>query len=319
MKIIITDCDHANLDQEILVFNKCNAEYELKQCKTEEDLINQCKGYSIFINQYAPFTRKVIEALSPELKQVVRYGVGVNTIDLDAATEFGVQICNVPDYGMNEVADQAVGMMLALCRKIVLMNDYTKHEKWDYTKAIKVFRIPNQTVGIYGLGRIGKTFAKRMGGFGVKLIACDPIYKVGDVINGATIVDFDTLLKQSDVLSIHAPFDETTKHAFSLESIKKMKPTAFLINVSRGGIIEEEGLYTALTQNVIAGAALDVVEVEPMEVGSKLFALDNFIVSPHMAWYSEESALELKTKVAEEACRFLNNEQIHYPVNNINK
>ncbi|ONI43413.1 dehydrogenase [Candidatus Epulonipiscium fishelsonii] len=317
--MIITDCDHSNLNEEKAVFDKYNAEYELKTCKTEEDLINECKGYSIFMNQYAPFTRKVIEALSPEIKQIVRYGVGLNNVDVEAATEFGVQVCNVPDYGMNEVADQAVGMMLALCRKIVLMNEYTKKEKWDYTRGIKIFRIPNKTVGIYGLGRIGKTFAKRMSGFDVKLIASDPIYNIGDVINGVTIVDFDTLLKESDVLSIHSPFDKTTKHSFNLENIKKMKPTSFLINVSRGGIIEEEALYTALTQNIIAGAGIDVVEIEPMTIDSKLFKLDNFIVSPHIAWYSEESSLELKTKVAEEACRFLNHETLHYPVNNICK
>lgn len=315
MKVIITDNDHANLNEEEAVFNKNGVEYELKQCKTEDDLINQCKGYSVFTNQYAPFTRKVIEALSPEIKQIVRYGVGVNNVDLIAATEFGVQVCNVPDYGMNEVADQAVAMMMALIRKVCLMNDYTKNTKWDYVRAIPIHRIPGQTIGIFGIGRIGKTFAKRMSGFGVKLLACDPIYKIGEIVEGAEIVDFNTLIEKSDIISVHTPFDETTKNAFNLDVLKKMKDSAYLINVSRGGIINEDDLYTALNEKMIAGAAIDVVLEEPMNPGNKLYNLENFLISPHMAWYSEEAARELKTKVAEEACRFVKGEEIYYPVN----
>ncbi|WP_010168559.1 C-terminal binding protein [Candidatus Epulonipiscium viviparus] len=320
MKVIITDNDHANLNEEIAVFNKNGVEYELKQCKTEDDLINQCKGYSVFTNQYAPFTRKVLEALSPEIKQIVRYGVGVNNVDVVAATEFGVQVCNVPDYGMNEVADQAVAMMMALIRKVCLMNEYTKNVKWDYVRAIPISRIPGLTVGIFGIGRIGKTFAKRLSGFGVKIIACDIAYEVGetvDIADGVKIVDFETLVKESDILSIHTPFDESTENVFNLDVFKKMKDSSYLINVSRGGIVNEDDLYTALVEKMIAGAALDVVLAEPMNPGNKLFALENFLISPHMAWYSEQSAKELKTKVAEEACRFVKGEAILYPINKL--
>lgn len=320
MKVIITDNDHANLNEEIAVFNENGVEYELKQCKTEDDLINECKGYSVFTNQYAPFTRRVIEALSPEIKQIVRYGVGVNNVDVEAATEFGVQVCNVPDYGMNEVADQAMAMMMALIRKVCLMNEYTKNENWNYVRAIPISRIPGLTVGIFGIGRIGKTFAKRLSGFGVKVIACDIAYKIGEVVeigSGVEIVDFDTLLKESDILSIHTPFDESTKNVFNIEAFKKMKDSAYLVNVSRGGIVNEDDLYTALIEKMLAGAALDVVLEEPMNPGNKLFALENFLISPHMAWYSEEAAKELKTKVAQEACRFIKGEPIWYPINKL--
>ncbi|OON97492.1 MAG: dehydrogenase [Candidatus Epulonipiscioides saccharophilum] len=320
MKVIITDNDHANLNEEIAVFNENGVEYELKQCKTEDDLINECKGYSVFTNQYAPFTRRVIEALSPEIKQIVRYGVGVNNVDIEAATEFGVQVCNVPDYGMNEVADQAMAMMMALIRKVCLMNEYTKNEGWNYVRSIPISRIPGLTVGIFGIGRIGQTFAKRLSGFGVKVIACDIAYNIGDVVeigSGVEIVDFETLLKESDILSIHTPFDESTKNVFNIEAFKKMKDSAYLINVSRGGIVNEDDLYTALIEKMLAGAALDVVLEEPMNPGSKLFALENFLISPHMAWYSEEAAKELKTKVAQEACRFIKGEPIWYPINKL--
>ncbi len=314
MKVLITDCDHANLNQEQEVFEKNGIDFELKYCKTEEDLINECQGYEVFLNQYAPFTRKVFESV-PSIKHIVRYGVGVNNIDLEAATDFGVKISNVPDYGMNEVADQAVAMMMALVRKITLMNDFTKNKDWDYTHAIPIFRIPGKTVGIYGLGRIGKTFAKRMSGFEVRRIAYDTLYKKGDIIDGVEIVDFDTLLKESDILSIHSPLTDKTKNAFNIDAIQKMKKSAYIINVSRGGIINEEDLYTALKNKIIAGAAIDVVETEPMKPGSKLFDFENLLVSPHIAWYSEESALELKQKVALEASRYCNNENLWYQVN----
>ena len=150
-------------------------------CKTEDDLICQAKGGEIMLTQYGPFSRGVMEALKPELKLILRYGVGVDTIDLEAATDLGVQVCNVPDYGMNEVADQAMGLMLGLVRKICEMNDCTKHRTWNYTEAIPVHRIPGSTVGIVGFGRIGRTFAKRMMGFDCRRIACDPVYEVGSV------------------------------------------------------------------------------------------------------------------------------------------
>ncbi len=316
MRVVISDCDHANLNQEEAVFQSNDIKFDLKQCKTENDLIEQCQDYEVFVNQYAPFTRKVFENM-PNIKHIVRYGVGVNNIDMDAATEFGVQVSNVPDYGMNEVADQAVAFMMALVRKIVIMNDYTKNKEWEYSHAIPINRIPGQTIGIFGFGRIGRVFAKRMSGFDVKIIAHDSIHKVGTIIDGVEMVDFDTLVEKSDVISIHSPFDATTKHKFNIDVMKKMKDTAYLINVSRGGIINEDDLLVALKEKHIAGAAIDVVEVEPMNPGQELFKLDNFLVTPHIAWYSEESALELKRKVAEEASRFVKGEELSYPVNKI--
>lgn len=317
MKIIVTDCDHASMDQENAVFEKEGLTYQMVQCKTEDDLIAQCKGYQIAINQYAPFTRNVLQALAPELKQIVRYGVGVNNVDLIAATEFGVQVCNVPDYGMNEVADQAMSILLALWRKVCLMDRYTKEKKWDYSRAIPIRRIPGRTVGIYGLGRIGRTFAKRMKGFDVELLACDPKLELGSEVDGVNIVSFDTLLERSDAISIHCPLNDATRGKFNLAAFEKMKTNAVLVNTARGGIVHEADLYTALSTGMIGAAGLDVVEQEPMRPGSPLFRLDNYICTPHIAWYSEEAARELKEKVAQEAARFAKGEPIHYPVNQL--
>lgn len=315
MRVIVTDCDHDNMIQEEEVFEREGMTFEHLACKTEEDLIRQAKGGEILMTQYGPFTRKVMEELRPELKLIVRYGVGVDTIDLEAATDLEVQICNVPDYGMNEVADQAMGMLLALARKICYINDCTKHKTWNYTEAIPVRRIPGSVVGIVGLGRIGHTLAKRLQGFECRLIACDPLYQEGTREAGVEIVSFDTLLAESDMISIHCPLTRETENLFDLSAFKKMKPSAILVNTARGGIVHEEDLLKALQQELIAGAALDVVKKEPMEVGAALFALDNFLCSPHMAWYSQESSLELKRKVAEEAVRFAKGEPVRNPVN----
>lgn len=317
MRIIITDCDHANIDQEEKVFNHANLTFEMHQCKTEEDLINKCKGGEIFINQYAPFTEKVMSTLKPEIKQIVRYGVGVNNVDVEAATKLGIQVCNVPDYGMNEVADHSVSMLMGLVRKICLMDKITKSGKWDYTKAMPIYRISESTVGIVGLGRIGKTFAKRMSGYGCEIISYDPRYSIGDNIDNVQIVSFKELVEKSDMISIHCPLKDETMNLFNLSTFKSMKKTAYIVNTARGGIINEEDLYTALKEGLISGAALDVVEEEPMKPGNKLFQFDNFICTPHLAWYSEEAAVELKRKVAEEAVRFSNKEKIKYAVNNL--
>lgn len=315
MRIVISDNDHIDVEQETAVFQKANMNFEVYQCKTEEDLIGQLKGAEIVINQYAPFTRKVLKALRPELKQIVRYGVGVDNIDCDAASELGVQVCNVPDYGMNEVADQAIALLLSLARKTALMSNYTKSTTWDYAHAVPIHRIPGQTVGIVGVGRIGRTFAKRISGFECRRIGFDPQYKVGDVVDGVAIVPFDALIEQADMISIHCPCNETTRNIFNIETFRKMKSSALLVNTSRGGIVNEEDLYTALTTGLIAGAALDVVAKEPMLKGNKLLELDNFLCTPHIAWYSEEASRELNRKVAEEAVRFANGEKIMYPVN----
>lgn len=318
MKVIITDCDHENIDIETSTLNYANIPFKLLQCRTEDDLINNCKGADILINQYAPITQNVLENLSPELKLVVRYGVGVDNVNVKAATKMGITVCNVPDYGTNEVADHALSLMLAIQRKIVLMSNYTKNEKWDYVKAIPIHRHSTLTVGIVGIGRIGKAFAKRVNVLGCNIVAYDPKFdkNIKDCKSFVKSVTMEKLLNISDIISIHCPSDNTIG-LFNDEAFNRMKKTAYIINTARGGIIDEKALERALSQGKIAGAALDVVEKEPMSPEALLFRHENFICTPHMAWYSKEAALELKRKVAEEAVRFAKGEEVFYPVNNI--
>ncbi|WP_311480439.1 C-terminal binding protein [uncultured Anaerococcus sp.] len=315
MKVYITDCDRDNVNIEKEVLKKAGIDLILKKAVSEDEVIEQCKDGEIFIVQYAKITRKVMENC-PDLKYIVRYGVGVDTVDVEAATELGIQVGNVPDYGMNEVADHAISLALCFLRKINMMNNFTKNDKWDYTEAIPIYRFSTLTVGVVGLGIIGSNFAKKMSALGFKVIGFDPYKKNIKELDFVKMVDFEGLLKDSDFISIHCPADNNID-LFDKDAFSKMKKTSFIINTSRGGIINEEALEWALSNEIIAGACLDCMINEPVDKSSLLFKHENVIVSPHIAWYSEESAQELKRKVAEEAVRFAKGEDIHYPINKI--
>ena len=319
-KIVICDLDHENVETERTVFEKAGYDFDWLHCKTQEEVIASCKEAVVLLNQYVRMDRTVFEAL-PNLKCIVLYGVGVDNINLDDAEEYGVQCCNVPDYGTREVADHALSLMLCLVRKIALSNSLIRRGMWDYRKEIPIFRMSEMTVGVYGMGRIGSAFAKRVRAMGCRVIAYD---NETDSLNRVfpdfvQFVSVETLLCESDIISIHCPLRPDTYHIFGKEEFRRMKKTAYIVNTARGGIIDETALKWALTQGEIAGAAVDVVEREPLTADHPLLQHDNFIVSPHTAWYSEESSEELNRKVAEEAVRFMKNEQVHYPVNLLNR
>ncbi len=298
------------------VFAENGMTFRMLLCVTEADLILQCKGANIVLNQYAPFTPKVFAALKPDLRQIVRYGVGVNNIDLDAASASGVQVCNVPDYGVQEVSNHALGLILAHERKIVLMNAQTKGGAWDYSLAAPIRRMSELTVGIVGFGRIGSALARKLQPLGCRVIAYDPMYGPGSPeMQGAQWVPFDRVVSDSDFISIHCPLTAQTCNMIDAAVLERMKRTAINVNTARGGIIDEVALADALRRGALAGAALDVLEREPLPADSPLCGLDNCLVTPHMAWYSDEAGLELKRKVAEEAVRFAKGEPVNYPIN----
>lgn len=318
MNVIISDCDHANIQIEEDLITNANLKFALQQNKTAADLIENCVEAEVIINQYAPFTEEVFEHL-PNLKMIVRYGVGVNNIDLIAATKHGVQISNVPDYGTNEVADHALALMLTLVRKTAMMSEQVKQGAWDYQKSIPIKRFSEQTIGIIGIGRIGSAFANKVQALGSRIVAFDPSAKEKKLKGNYQFIDFvsfEEVVAKSDIISIHCPLDGA-ENLFNKEVLQKMKQGAYLINVSRGGIIDEEALYEVLRDGHLAGAALDVLKQEPITKDNKLLQLEQVIFTPHMAWYSEESGQELKRKVAEEAIRFAKGQELAYPVNNL--
>lgn len=295
-KVVITDCDHGSVEIEKEELDRIGAKMTLAQVKSEEDLIRVCEQADGLLNQYAPLTRAVFERL-PKCKVIAKYGVGVDSVDLKAATDFGIIVTNVPDYCFDEVADHTISLMLALARKTVFFNQKVKSNQWDFRQGRPIHRIRNKTLGLIGCGRIGREVARKMSAFGVRAIAYDPY--IADTGGTIAFVDLDTVLKESDFISIHCSLNESTRHLLGGREFQKMQKKPFVINVARGPIIEEKELIQALNEGQISGAGLDVLEKEPPDPHNPLLKMENVILSPHVAFYSEESIRELKRRAAE--------------------
>jgi D-3-phosphoglycerate dehydrogenase len=313
--VSIVDCDHESVDIEREVLRDVAlGEVAWLKCKTEDEIIAQCAEAEGLILQYAPMSRRVLEKL-PRCRVIVRYGVGVDTIDLAAASERRIVVCNVPDYGTHEVSDHALALMLTLTRKTALASAAVKRGQWDYTLTKPVYRHSCQNVGVIGLGRIGRAFAHKTHALGMTVVGCDPYVKQADLPDYIALTDLDDLLRRADVVSVHCPLTEETRHLLDEAKLSLMKPTAYLINTARGHIVDEAALDRQLAEKKLAGAAMDVLAAEPGPATHPLFRHENFYCTPHMAWYSEESARELKRKAAEEVRLVLCGEAPRYQVN----
>lgn len=314
-KVAITDSDYPSHEIEEEILSHVGADLVKFQCKTEDEVIRCCSDADALLNQYAPITRRVIEGLK-RVRVIVRYGVGVDNVDIKAATERGIFVANVI-YDITDVADHTVGLILSLLRKIPLANQNVKGGVWDWKAMQPISRLKGKTVGIIGFGRIGRKVAQRLRGFEVKLIAYDP-YVPAELFaeHGVERVDFETLIREADIITVHTALTSETKHLIGEKEFKSMKRDAILINTSRGSVIDEGALYKALKEGWIAGAGLDVLEKEPPEKDNPLLKLDNVIVTPHMAWYSRESLDEIRKRAAEEVARVLSGQT---PINLVNR
>jgi D-3-phosphoglycerate dehydrogenase len=295
-KVVITDCDQGSIKEEEEEFARIGVELVLAQVKGEEDLIRVCQEADGLINQYALLTRKVLQHL-PKCKVISRYGVGVDSIDLRAATDLGIIVANVPDYCMDEVSNQTIAMILTLIRKTAFFDQKVKSGQWDFHPGIPIYRTRGKTLGLVGSGKIGLEVAKKISNFGVRVISFDPYLQKAP--EGIELTDLDTVLKESDFISIHCPLNESTRHLIGEKEFKKMVKKPILINTSRGPIIDEKALIQALTEGLITGAGLDVLEKEPPDLRNPLLNMENVILSPHVSFYSEESICELKRRTAE--------------------
>jgi D-3-phosphoglycerate dehydrogenase len=227
---------------------------------------------------------------------ISRYGVGVDSVDLRAATELGIIVANVPDYCIDEVANQTISMILTLIRKTAFFDQKVKSGQWDFRLGIPIHRTRGKTLGLIGCGKIGLEVAKRISAFGVRAIAFDPYIEKTQV--GIDLKDFDTVLKESDFISIHCPLNDSTRHLIGEGEFKKMEKRPLLINTSRGPIIDEKALIQALREGFVSGAGLDVLEKEPPDSQNPLLKMENVILSPHISFYSVESISELKRRTA---------------------
>jgi D-3-phosphoglycerate dehydrogenase len=262
-----------------------------------------------------PVDRRALEA-APKLKVAVRSGVGYENFDLAAFAERGIPACNVPDYGSEEVAVHALALILALRRQVVYFDCQLRRGYWRGAPGgLAMWRLTNQTVGIIGLGRIGREFARRAGALFGHVLACDPyIAAEAFVAAGAESVTLDELLARSDNITLHVPLTSKTRHLIATRELGLMKSTAVLVNTSRGSVVDQLALAEALQRHVIEGAACDVWEHEPATPDHPLFECENFIGSPHVAGISVEGALDNRTKQAQEVVRVLSGQPPRNPV-----
>lgn len=277
---------------------------------TEEKLIREVKDAdALIITSQQHVTRKVIQAAN-KLKVIVKYGSkpGIDNVDLDAATEKGIFVCYTPHANSDSVAEHTIALILALMKKLYVSCSQLKQGKWR-SKGLLGYELLGKTVGIIGLGNIGRKVAEKISGFKVKLFAYDPYVdkKIAQQIN-VELVDLETLLKESDVVTIHTALTRETKHMIGENELKLMKKTAFIINTARGAIIDEKALIKALKEGWIAGAALDVFEEEPPNPDNPLLKMDNVLVTPHFASCTFEAYQREAIMAAEEVLRVLKGE-----------
>ena len=295
MKVIIAD----SINEKGISDLKEVAEVVVDTSITPEELVKAIKDFdAIVVRSRTKVTREVIEN-APKLKIIARAGVGVDNVDVEAATEKGIMVVNAPESTSITVAEQTMGLMLALSRKISIADKSVKEGKWEKSRFMGL-ELNNKTLGIIGMGRIGSQVVIRSKAFGMDAIVYDP-YISEEVAKdlGVDVVDLETVFKESDVITIHVPLTPETKHIVSTDAFEMMKDSAFIINCARGGIIDEDALYTALSENKIGGAALDVFENEPPE-DSPLLDLDNIVVTPHIGASTAEAQRDAALIVANE-------------------
>lgn len=298
------------LEKEAL--GKIGATLVIAQGRTEDEVIANCQDADgVLIGANEPFTKRVIESLH-KCKVISRFGIGYDNVDVKAATEKGIAVSIVPDYCVNEVSDNAMAFILAFARKILPFIQAVRAGQWKAGTPLAIqigretHRFQTQTLGIIGLGRIGKALTPKAQAFGLKVIAYDPYLSQAQVEQlGVRLVQFEQLLRESDYISVHAPLTSETRHLINLEAFKKMKPTAYFINNARGGIVDEQALYTALSDRIIAGAGIDVTEPEPPKAENPLLQLDNILITPHSAWFSQESVVEMRQRAVEAVVQVL--------------
>jgi D-3-phosphoglycerate dehydrogenase len=313
--VAVTDYVFPSLEPEQRVLAPLGVDLRSAQCKSEEEIITLAKDADAILNCYAKMTTRVIENLS-RCKIIARYGIGVDNVDLIAATRAGILVTNVPDYCIDEVSDHALALLLTLARHIVAADRAVKAGAWDVVAHAEIHRLRGQTLGLLGFGKIARALASKVKPLGMKVLAYDPYVEAKLIAREeAEAVSLDRLLVEADVISIHVPLSPETRNLIGESELARMKPTAFVINTSRGGIVDEQALAKALTAKRLGGAALDVLSVEPPPSDHPLRQAPNVILTPHLGFYSRESVVELQTKAAEEVARALKGELPRSPIN----
>jgi D-3-phosphoglycerate dehydrogenase / 2-oxoglutarate reductase len=299
--VLITDCDHPDTRAEHDIFGAAGLEVRLANCTSEADVLAAAAsaeaepGPVALLSQYAPITSRVVDGLA--LCCVVgRYGAGLDTIDVPAARARGWDIISVPDYSVQEVSDHAMALALALCRGVVAFDRSVHSGHWDIRETAVLRRLSSLRFGVVGLGQVGRAVARKAVAFDFEVVGYDVAAPPEATV---PLVSLEVLLSTCDVVSLHVPLMAETRHLIDSARLALMRPTAVLVNTSRGAVVDQSALVKALREGRLAGAGLDVLEHEPPPVTDPVLSEGRVIITPHVAFYSEESLAELKRRVAE--------------------
>jgi D-3-phosphoglycerate dehydrogenase len=317
MKVIVTDHGFPHVEQEERLAREAGADFGVVQCKTEDEVIASCRDADALLVQWAPITAKVAAALN-NCKVIVRYGIGVDNVDLKATAEKGIAVCNIPDYCLDEVADHSLSMALALARQLPQTDARLRAGDWKFTPPRTFPALRDVTFATAGLGRIARTVLERAKAFGFKLAAFDP-YVDASVFEklGVRRLSKENFFREAGIVSLHLPLSPETKHFVGKAQLVELGKEGILINTARGGLIDTLALAEALTNETIFGAGIDVFEKEPLPSDHPLRKAPNAILTSHTAWYSGGSIPVLQRKTIEEAIRGLRGEPLQNCVNGV--
>jgi D-3-phosphoglycerate dehydrogenase len=297
-RVVVTDVDYPDLHIERAILDAAGIQLEVHQVQSGPRLLEIVREADALIVQYARITREVFASMQ-RCRMVARYGVGLDTIDLEAAAERGIPVRNVPDYCTEEVADHTLALMLAVLRGVHQLATDVAHGQWSLQPVRPLHRIRGLVLGLIGCGRIGTAVARRAAAFGMRVVAFDPLLDEAELRQrGVEPATFEHVLAVADVLSLHRPATLDGAPALGPAELAQTKPGVVIVNTARGTLIDEDALRAALAEGRVRAAALDVLRREPPAAPS-LAALPGVIVTPHAAWYSEESERQLRTTVAE--------------------
>jgi D-3-phosphoglycerate dehydrogenase / 2-oxoglutarate reductase len=315
-RVLLTDTDLESFDVEAEILNALGAEIHLASSTDQRTLIDEVRGCDAIMVDRARISEGVIaSAVRGGCRAIVRYGIGFDNVDIASAERYGIPVANVPDYCMDEVADHTIALLLAHARRIPEANGSVRSGGWEIPKG-RVPRLAGRRLGLIGIGRIGRRVASRALAFGLVVDAYDPIAPI-DVLGVTAVTSLQQLFESADYISLHANLNDSTRHLIDAKALGAMRRKPLLINTSRGGLVDLDAVGAALESGTLSGVALDAFEVEPLAADHPLRTNPVAIITPHMAYYSDESEPDLHKRVAEEVVRALRGEPLLNPVTTI--
>ncbi len=314
-KVVAVDAVRLVPTVEKKILAEVKAQLLTADCHGEDDVIRATREADGILVSLSPITRRIIASWKKN-QVIARYGIGVDTVDLQAATDHGVFVTNVPDFCYDEVSDTAMSLILAVTRKVVRMHSLVSRGIYNRKLAMLIYKLRGKTLGLLAFGHIAQAVARKAAAFGFEILAHDPYVQPSRFADQPVeFVGLEALLTESDVLSIHTPLTRETFHLIGEPQLRLMKSTAYLVNTARGPVVEQKALTRALKEGWIAGAGLDVLEREPPDRQDPILELDNVVLTPHYASYTEEAYVEVREKAARQVVQVLRGEIPTFLVN----